>query len=232
MDNDGLDLSRFDELLTEYGLTEYARMLMFEERTAGCASQVNQIEGTLTLDGIGSFDAHLLGTFSKVTRTFLWSWANPDSADAPMSDLAHSLREWASDEGGMAAFTERKIAEDWVGPTAITTVASALAGGLPAFWIDLGQGVPMLLVEGAEVDVDDFPPTRIPGLLYDFQSNAVCHFPRCVACFFDGQGYDVDIAEDRLGLTATSDDGEFVVSWNDDGVMTDVEGDFEATEAP
>jgi hypothetical protein len=213
---DDLDLSAYDAAVIEHALTGFARRRAFYERVKGRDWRVDLAAATLTIDGLGRFDAQLLGTWSHVSDTFLWSWANPRADDRSLSTrIARELRRLGETEPGLAVLAQREVAPTWVHPIELGIVCGELAGSLPLYDRQTGQATALLLVEGTGID-DRVAPVHIGGMVLELQAFCMADLRMTTARFLERQGFQVE--EDGCETHARREDGHRVqLVWDRSG---------------
>lgn len=187
-----LDLTAYDPLVVEHAFTGYVRQQVFAEAARGKAWHCDLVAGTLSITGLGTFRVDLLGTFSKGSDTFLWSWANPDAAkwSADVLAFARSLEHHATQQPGLAVFVEPKIAAGWVPPLELGFVCGELAGGKPLYIGQSGAAEVHFLVHTAcSGALSELHVATWPRQLLDFQPLVMADIRACVERGLEKSGF-------------------------------------------
>ncbi len=216
MEDTDLDITQFENDLTNQYLVGAARARMFEEIVANNSWNADFKKCLLEI-GSKKYTIQILGTYAD--EYFLWGWANPNARDWTKSlDLANKLQVKGR-EPGYAVFKERRIAPTWITPEEIAYVAGELLGGYPAHFVVQEKTLILVLVINSKTNIMDFPVSYISGLLLDMPPT-IPNPRSAVSCFIDKLGFVV--TEKTNSIFAEREDACFTATFNKDDRVKDV----------
>jgi hypothetical protein len=221
MGDEELDLSAYDAAVVEHALYGLARARLFDGVARGRSWDADLGAGRLTI-GARRYQAQIIGTFARGSRTFLWAWANPGASGwGPSLRAANELRALAQ-RRGHAVFDQRSVADGWVNARELAYVSGELAGGHPIYAAEAGAATVFLLVTDAEVDPIDMSVALFPDLFLDFQSFAMVDLSACVARFLERVGFEVMGTDAATHGFRERDGASVTIDWRGDGHVAGV----------
>lgn len=121
--------------IADFALLTYENQETFNHRTGAGAFQLDLMTSQLELGG-QVFRIAFLGTWSEITRTWMWGWANPSrqETDPVVVPVVKGLRDRARELGlhelEVPTFPTEDINDlDWHPAMGLVTVATSLLGG-------------------------------------------------------------------------------------------------------
>jgi hypothetical protein len=112
-----------DILMSEYGMGGYERW-DYDQETGEFVFSDGGIPKLIA-------DFQAVGTISKISKTWLWSWANPSIEESVKEDVRLVRR--FGEEHGLKELTEEKWAADELDGWAMTNVTAKLLNAIGAY---------------------------------------------------------------------------------------------------
>ncbi|MFE3190939.1 tetratricopeptide repeat protein [Nocardia sp. NPDC059240] len=127
---------------------------------------------TLTAGDTGYGGLTVLGSFSNLDRSWLWSWANPHlDHSLPALERTAEIRKYGARNGIPELMAGRLDLSNFPNPkqaaaTMVIAAATLLGGnGVKAVGINDGAGVTYLHVDDPRLPADEYEPLRMPRLI-------------------------------------------------------------------
>lgn len=192
-------------------------------------------EGALTIAG-RRLQVLLLGTVSKSSNTWLWSWANqgfsPDTpAIAPVRRVAEVAESWGLWELADAQFSLDGIVDTGLGAGAsVALVAAPLVGATAFYAADYGQGIAFFAVTDQALPRPTASSVTFPRRVLSAVSVLPGHARSQVLTY--AAVHNLRVTGEGEVLTVHLPEGAMHVTFDAQGRVESVSGTMQAPSAP
>lgn len=140
------------DLLERYGGIALEKQACLSELIDGLPWEVDLKKGRIGFAGKVSFPMQILGTLSRTSDTWLWSWANTVS-DVPPRLLAQALRLRSyGEENQIALLSQAELPVNEEDLSIIGLIASGMFNASGYYLADFERGIMCVTVKSADID--------------------------------------------------------------------------------
>jgi hypothetical protein len=212
----------FESLFAQHAMLSHAKQLALMDIYKESAWNTNLAQGTLTL-GDKSFAAGLLGSFSAIEESWLWSWANENMGNLPVSVTA--VAKQMKELGETNDIPELRNAGTEISEFEchrLAMVAVGVSGAGAYYRGPYNGGAAFLVIQ------EPLPPRserhnmlRITRVITDCITNFEMPHHEAVTAYFKSEGLSIEMPQPDEMIAAGAD-GQIHLRFNERGSITKI----------
>jgi hypothetical protein len=215
----------FEAFAAETSAAAIHQQNLINEALGGVVRVHKVDERTLVGDDLTLRDATLLGSFSHLSKTWLWTWENPHFGwDHPMGETLRKIHDFGErheiPELTIGHLDLSMFPQPHQAASTMAIAAGTLLGG-NGVWssrINDGKGSQYVHLDDPQLPVATFDPEAAPGLI-KLASEVFPGDPRRVVRGFF-QSFNMPFEENPTAITGESGTYRVVVSFTDEGRLS------------
>lgn len=214
-----LDFPDFETLFEQNVATGYEKEYLFDETIGWLPYEIDLKKGRIAI-GAFFFEFQIIGTYSKVSSTWLWGWANEQSGIEPhLLEQANILKQ-IGENREIEFLIERKTEVDEMFPSKIGVACAGLFNCSTFYLCDYGEGILVITISDKRIPpIDNKNLAKIVecfnSMIYKYTVNhrkAFKHYLLDRVTNFEETGTDkIQAEKDGISLVATFDETDRLV---------------------